>query len=91
MMSPLHFALPLYIAYSHRRKVSIEIYSAVMLKGAMIVGVADSRGTIYNPQGLDIEALIELKKAGKGVVDYPAGKKLDRDAVIANRSHAVVW
>ncbi|MCK4733147.1 MAG: hypothetical protein KAT65_11885 [Methanophagales archaeon] len=47
-----------------------------MLKGAMLVGVADSRGTIYNPQGLDIEALIELKKAGKGVVDYPAGKKL---------------
>ena len=90
-MSPLHFALPLYIAYSHRRKVRIEIYSAVMLKGAMIVGVADSRGTIYNPHGLDVLALIELKTASKSVADYPDGKKLDRDAVIANRSHAVVW
>jgi glutamate dehydrogenase (NAD(P)+) len=53
-----------------------------MLKGAMLVGVADSRGTIYNPQGLSVDALIELKKAGKNVADYPDGKKLDRDAVI---------
>mgnify|MGYP000618979375 CR=1 FL=1 len=51
-------------------------------KGAMLVCVADSRGTIYNPKGLDIEALIELKKAGKSVADYLDGKKLDRDAVI---------
>jgi glutamate dehydrogenase (NAD(P)+) len=51
-------------------------------KGAMLVGVADSRGTIYNPQGLDVLALIELKTAGKTVADYPDGKKLDRDAVI---------
>ncbi|KAF5435935.1 glutamate dehydrogenase (NAD(P)+) [Candidatus Methanophagaceae archaeon] len=51
-------------------------------KGAMLVGVADSRGTIYNPQGVDVEALIKLKKAGKSVADYPTGKKLDRDAVI---------
>ena len=51
-------------------------------KGAMLVGVADSRGTIYNPQGLDVLALIELKTAGKSVADYPDGKKLDRDAVI---------
>ena len=51
-------------------------------KGAMLVGVADSRGTIYNPQGLDVLTLIELKTAGKSVADYPDGKKLDRDAVI---------
>jgi glutamate dehydrogenase (NAD(P)+) len=42
-----------------------------MLKGAMIEGVADSRGTIYNPQGLDIEALIELKTASKSVAESP--------------------
>lgn len=42
-----------------------------MPKGAMLVGVADPRGTIYNPQGLDIDALIELKKAGKSVAESP--------------------
>ena len=51
-------------------------------KGAMLVGAADSRGTIYNPQGLDVGALIELKKAGKSVADYPDGEKFDREAVI---------
>jgi glutamate dehydrogenase (NAD(P)+) len=51
-------------------------------KGAVLVGAADSRGTIYNPQGLDVGALIELKQAGKSVADYPDGKKFDREAVI---------
>lgn len=51
-------------------------------KGAVIVAVADSRGTVYNPEGLDVEILTMLKKEGKSVTDYPVGEKLDRDAVI---------
>jgi len=51
-------------------------------KGAVLVAANDSRGTIHNPKGLDIERLIGLKSAGKSVVDYPEGVKLDRDAVI---------
>ena len=43
---------------------------------------ADSRATVADPAGLDIEALIALKKAGKNVGEYAAGQKLDRDAVI---------
>ncbi len=51
-------------------------------KGAVLVGAADSRGTIYNSQGLDVNALIELKQAGKSVADYTDGKKLARDVVV---------
>ncbi|MEW6328403.1 MAG: Glu/Leu/Phe/Val dehydrogenase [Thermodesulfobacteriota bacterium] len=51
-------------------------------KGAVLVGAADSRGTVYNPQGLDITRLMELKDAGRSVVDYAEGEKLDREAVI---------
>jgi glutamate dehydrogenase/leucine dehydrogenase len=51
-------------------------------KGAVLVGAADSGGTLFNPQGIDISRLTELKNAGKSVLDYPAGDKLDRDAVI---------
>jgi glutamate dehydrogenase/leucine dehydrogenase len=50
--------------------------------GAVLIGAADSRGTIYNPKGLDVSQLIELKSVGKSVVDYPDGEKMDRDAVI---------
>jgi glutamate dehydrogenase (NAD(P)+) len=51
-------------------------------KGTVLIAAADSRGTIYNPQGLNVEALIELKRAGKSVIAYPDGKRLEREAVI---------
>ncbi|MDJ0616535.1 MAG: Glu/Leu/Phe/Val dehydrogenase [Calothrix sp. MO_192.B10] len=51
-------------------------------KGAVLVAAADSQGTIFNPQGIDIEHLIQLKSVGKSVIDYTQGKKLDRDGVI---------
>jgi glutamate dehydrogenase (NAD(P)+) len=47
-----------------------------------LVGAADSRGTLYDPKGLDVAKLVELKDQGKSVLDYPAGQKLERDAVI---------
>jgi len=51
-------------------------------KGAVLVAAADSRGTIHNPQGIDVAALATLKEAGKSVLDYADAQKLDRDAVI---------
>lgn len=51
-------------------------------KGAVLVAAADTGGTIHNPNGLDVAALIELKDAGKSVVDYPDGEKLDLDAIV---------
>jgi len=51
-------------------------------QGAILVGAADSRGAIYDPAGLDVAALIELKRQGKSVRDYPSGEALDREAVI---------
>lgn len=51
-------------------------------KGAVLVGAADSCGTIHDPGGLDVDALIALKEAGKSVADYPHGEKLGVDAVV---------
>jgi glutamate dehydrogenase (NAD(P)+) len=51
-------------------------------KGAVLVGAADSKGTIYNADGLDVGTLIELKRNGKSVSDYTDGTRLDSDAVI---------
>jgi glutamate dehydrogenase (NAD(P)+) len=52
-------------------------------KGAVLVGVADSRGTVHDPEGLDVDVLIRLKKEGKSVLDYPGGEKLGSDAILA--------
>jgi len=51
-------------------------------KGATIVAVADSQGAIENPNGLDVNKLMELKAQGKSVTDYTDAKVMARDDVI---------
>jgi glutamate dehydrogenase (NAD(P)+) len=42
-------------------------------KGAVIVAVSDTGGTIYNPNGLDYQELIRIKTSRKSMVDYADG------------------
>ena len=51
-------------------------------QGAVLVGAADSQGSLYDADGLDVNKLIRLKDAGKSVVDYPDAEKMDRDAIV---------
>ena len=51
-------------------------------RGAVLVAASDTAGTLADPGGLDIAALIRLKAEGRKLHDHPRGKKLDRDAVI---------
>lgn len=51
-------------------------------EGAILIAAADSQGTLFNPQGINVHELIAMKESGKSVIDYPNGEKLHRDAVI---------
>lgn len=51
-------------------------------RGAMLVGAADSHGTLADPDGLLVDELIALKHDGRPLSAAPFGTKLDRDAVI---------
>lgn len=51
-------------------------------KGALLVGAADSGGTVYDRRGLDVEALLALKGEGKSVSAGGEGERLSRGAVI---------
>ena len=51
-------------------------------KGARLIAASDSEGTVYNPAGIDVEALIRHKVAGRAVASFSGGQALDRDAVI---------
>ncbi len=51
-------------------------------KGARLVGASDSKGTIADPDGLDIERLAALKAKGKSVVDLRAAKRMKADDVV---------
>ncbi len=44
--------------------------------GATIVAVSDSQGGIYNPRGLDVQKLLEVKRETGSVVHYPDGDKM---------------
>jgi glutamate dehydrogenase (NAD(P)+) len=48
-----------------------------------LVSIADSKGTIHNPKGLNVSQLIAIKEEGGSVMDYPDGDKGDSNAVIA--------
>lgn len=51
-------------------------------KGAVLVAVADSKGTVHNPDGLDLPELVKVKDESGSVVNYPKGEILPADAVI---------
>lgn len=45
--------------------------------GAKVVAVSDSKGCIYNPEGLDFELLSKVKKDTGSVINYKPGEVLD--------------
>lgn len=50
--------------------------------GSKIVAVSDSKGGIYNPEGFDVEELIEHKKEAGTVVTYPKGEKITNEELL---------
>ena len=52
-------------------------------RGAILVAAADINGMVYDPEGLDVDKMIEIKNAGGSVVDYPDADVMDRDTIVA--------
>lgn len=50
--------------------------------GFKIIAVSDSKGGILNTKGLDTQKLIEIKKEGGSVVDYPDGDKISNKELL---------
>jgi glutamate dehydrogenase (NAD(P)+) len=59
--------------------------SALLLArlGAKVVGITDWQGGAYNPEGLDIPALLEHKRVHKTVHGFPAAKALSNEQLFA--------
>lgn len=64
---------------------AVGSHAAVQLaaRGAVVIAVSDSRGAIYDPAGLDVESVAELKRAGRNsVADLADGQKVPRGDVL---------
>lgn len=51
-------------------------------RGAVLVAASDTRGTLHDPDGLDIQALIDLRAQAKPLSAADRGRKLALDAII---------
>ncbi|HLC65920.1 MAG TPA: glutamate dehydrogenase, partial [Candidatus Nanoarchaeia archaeon] len=49
--------------------------------GAKIVAVSDSRGAVYDENGLDVQQLVKIKNKGGSVVEHHGGKKLPQEEI----------
>ncbi|MFA7087943.1 MAG: Glu/Leu/Phe/Val dehydrogenase [Patescibacteria group bacterium] len=58
--------------------------------GYKIVAVSDSRGGIYNEDGLNIKELIVLKNSGKSVNEYPGGKAISNAELLELKTDILV-
>ena len=52
-------------------------------KGARLVGASDSRGAIADENGLDIDALLALRRQARSVVELEGAQLISHDALIA--------
>jgi glutamate dehydrogenase (NAD(P)+) len=50
--------------------------------GSPVVAVSDSRGGIYNPRGLDLDAVVAHKRRTGSVVDFPAAENVSNEAIL---------
>jgi glutamate dehydrogenase/leucine dehydrogenase len=49
--------------------------------GAKVVAISDTSGTVYDPNGVDVELAMKVKESTGKVVNYPRGEKIpDPDA-----------
>ncbi len=64
---------------------SVGIHASRQLaeQGAVLVAVGDSHGAIADPKGLDVEALIEAKRAGRSVTEHGAGERIAAEDLVA--------
>jgi glutamate dehydrogenase/leucine dehydrogenase len=51
-------------------------------RGANIVAVSDSKGTIYNPKGINLEELIKIKDTTGSVINYKDGEVLQTTDIL---------
>ena len=51
-------------------------------KGAVLIGASDTQGALVDENGLDLPALMALKRAGRPLREYPGGRKSGPEGVI---------
>jgi glutamate dehydrogenase/leucine dehydrogenase len=62
--------------------VGMHTARGLLERGARLIAAADSHGTVVAPEGLDVERLCVLKRAGGSVTDLKGARALPADAIV---------
>jgi glutamate dehydrogenase/leucine dehydrogenase len=70
---------------------SVGMHAARFLgeAGAILVAASDSRASVTNPDGIDVDALAKYKRSNGSVQNFPGARSMARDAVVA--SECDIW
>lgn len=66
------------------------VFKFLKKMGARIIAVVDSRGGVYNKNGLDDKELLQLKKLGKSVSESKQGRKISHDDVFGVKADILI-
>jgi glutamate dehydrogenase (NAD(P)+) len=53
-----------------------------MLGGGKLIGVCDSKGGLYNPDGIDVKELVIYKLKTGSVLNFPGAQAVHRDSIL---------
>ncbi|MCM8825522.1 MAG: Glu/Leu/Phe/Val dehydrogenase [Candidatus Omnitrophica bacterium] len=67
-------------------------YAAMLLEniGFKIVGVSDSKGAIYNPDGVNIKQLTQIKIETSSVVNYKEAEKISGEEILYKEADVLI-
>lgn len=71
-------------------KVGLNAAAILEEAGARIIGVADSKGAVYNPQGLDVKGLVRHKRNTDTVQGFKGSEDLTIDELISIETDLLV-
>ncbi len=69
------------VAIAGYGNVGVFAHKFLQERGAKIIAVSDSSGTIYDRKGIDYETLLAVKTKTGSISGYPGAKKLSRDVI----------
>ena len=58
--------------------------------GAKVIGVSDSKGGVIDPEGLDYNELLNVKKATGSVMNYPKGKRVTNEELLTSECDILI-
>ena len=71
---------------------NVGVFAAKFLteKGLKLVGVSDSKGCLYQPDGIDFEKLSEIKKQTGSVINYNNGEIFSAEKIVSLKTDILI-